>query len=95
MDPAVFNSDLSKVSIQLHYHSLIALVAYKKIASISKNKIRNIFLLTNCYDFLNLISILRYQKEICRTANSECSMPAHKLRFQYPVIFQNFLEPLF
>ena len=38
---------------------------------------------------------LRYQKEICRTANSECSMPAHKLRFQYPVIFQNFLEPLF
>ncbi len=52
MDPAVFNSDLSKVSIQLHYYSLIALVAYKKIASISKNKIRNIFFLYKRYDFL-------------------------------------------
>ena len=69
---------LLRNSVQLNHNPPVSSVTDKKIASISKNKIREIFCPADFQYSLHLFKIPRHNKYFCRTADSKSCMTFHR-----------------
>src|SRR5699024_4640239 len=87
-----FEFYISHIAVHLNDHAPVSAVAHQKVASVSQHKIWKSFFPAQRKRAAYLLIRFRHQEYLCRSADTECGMTAHRLFKKHLVFSQKFAK---
>ena len=90
--PTSFCRNLRHIPVDLDDNAPKALIADQKVTAIAHDRPGDLLLMTDLHDLLEFPCIRRLQKNIHRSADTECGVFMHGFPDQYPLTVHDLLK---